>query len=114
MNLIAHWWQLWLLIAVVAGILEVALPYFTFAFVSAASLAALLTSFYSGWPLQTAAFTLALVVSLFFVRPRLINRLHRDHWMPSRSEELIGAKGEVTEIIDPTTSTGRVLVNGQD
>ena len=34
--------------------------------------------------------------------------------VPSRTDPLIGATGEVTETLDPVRGMGRVIVNGQD
>ena len=34
--------------------------------------------------------------------------------MPSRTEILLGKKGQVTEWIDPVSGKGRVIVEGQD
>jgi len=107
-------WQLWLLIALAAGILEVTVPLFTYAFVSIAALVAMLMSLQMNFIAQILAFTITLVVTLLFVRPRLLIRFHRDTKMPSRSQELVGSQGEVTEAIDSVASIGRVMVRGQD
>jgi membrane protein implicated in regulation of membrane protease activity len=113
-DLVLYPWAVWLMLALIAAILEVALPYFTFSFVSFAALVSMLVAFRGGFVAQCISFALALVVALFFIRPRLLARLHKSNDMPSRSQVLVGALGQVTESIDVKTGSGRVLVNGQD
>jgi membrane protein implicated in regulation of membrane protease activity len=112
---LSHPWALWLLVAVVSGLLEVSVPYFTFTFVSLASLVAMCAAICAGnWIVQFLSFAVALVLFLMILRPRMLSRLHKSHAMPSRSQALVGCFGEVTESIDAATGTGRILVNGQD
>ena len=115
LELANHPWALWLLIALACAILEVALPHLMFAFASGAAFLAMGAALSLGWTLQILTFGVALLVSLTFARPRLLNRFNKTyHKMPSRAQALVGARGEVTEAIDPLLGTGRISVNGQD
>jgi membrane protein implicated in regulation of membrane protease activity len=104
----------WLAIAFVAAILEVSIPHFGSAFVSAGAIAAAAAA-YLGFsiPLQIATFVVVLMVSLVALRSTLVGRL-AGQGVPSRTDTLIGRHGIVTHDIDPTMGTGRVNVSGQD
>jgi membrane-bound serine protease (ClpP class) len=104
----------WLAIAFVAAILEVSIPHFGSAFVSAAAIAAAAVA-YLGFsaPLQIGTFVVVLVVSLVGLRSSLVGRLG-GHGVPSRTDTLLGRYGVVTHDIDPTIGAGRVNVSGED
>lgn len=104
----------WLAIAFVAAILEVSIPHFGSAFVSAGAIAAAAAA-YLGFsiPVQVGTFVVVLMVSLVALRSTLVGRL-AGQGVPSRTDALIGRDGIVTHDIDPTVGTGRVNVGGQD
>jgi membrane protein implicated in regulation of membrane protease activity len=104
----------WLIVAFVAAILEVSIPHFGSAFVSAGAIAAAAAA-YLGFsvPLQIGTFVVVLVVSLIGLRSTLVGRLG-GKGVPSRTEALVGRHGIVTHDIEPTTGTGRVNVSGED
>src|SRR5262249_62054363 len=104
----------WLAIAFVAAILEVSIPHFGSAFVSAAAIAAAAAA-YLGFsiPMQIGTFVVVLVVSLAALRSTLVGRLG-GRGVPSRTETLIGRQGIVTHDIEPTPGVGRVNVAGED
>jgi len=104
----------WLAIAFVAAILEVSIPHFGSAFVSAGAIAAAAAA-YLGFtiPVQVGTFVVVLIVSLVALRSTLVGRL-AGQGVPSRTDTLIGCDGIVTHDIDPTMGTGRVNVGGQD
>lgn len=106
---------LWVILALVSGIVEILLPSLVFLFVA---LAALLTAGVA-WlgfsiPVQVAFFAASSLLLLLLVRPVLASRRFGGKGVPSRTEELIGKLGHVTEAIDPTRGTGRVSVVGDD
>jgi len=104
----------WLTIAFVAAILEVSIPHFGSAFVSAGAIAAAAAAYLGlSLPMQIGTFVVVLVVSLVGLRSTLVGRLG-GQGVPSRTDTLVGRHGIVTEHIDPTTGTGRVNVSGQD
>lgn len=110
MSLIA----LWLIVALVAGAVEVLVPAFGFVFVSVAALvAAAAAAIGLGWPFQVALFAVTLVLSLVLLRP-LFTRKLGGRGIPSRTEALVGRRGQLIEAVDPVVGTGRVNVGGED
>jgi membrane protein implicated in regulation of membrane protease activity len=109
-----HAWAAWLLLGVVAGLLELLVPSFTFSFIA---LAAVVTAVASHWLLlsaQVILFCLASIGSVILLRPLLLKKFHVPAKMHSRSQQLMHLRGLVTESIDATQGTGRVTVNGED
>jgi membrane protein implicated in regulation of membrane protease activity len=104
----------WLIVAFIAALLEVSIPHFGSAFVSAGAIAAAAAA-YLGFsvPLQIGTFVVVLVVSLIGLRSTLVGRLG-GQGVPSRTEALVGRHGIVTHDIEPTTGVGRVNVSGED
>jgi membrane protein implicated in regulation of membrane protease activity len=104
----------WLAVALVAAILEVSIPHFGCAFVSAGAIAAAAAAFFGyGVAVQFGTFVVVMTVSLVALRSRLLNRIG-GQGVPARTDSLIGRHGQVTHDIDPTVGTGRVNVGGED
>jgi membrane protein implicated in regulation of membrane protease activity len=104
----------WLAVAFVAAVIEVSVPHFGSAFVSAAAVAAAAVAFFGyGGSAQFATFVVVLAVSIVGLRSRLVSRLG-GRGVPSRTEPLIGRHAVVTHAIDPALGTGRVNVGGED
>jgi len=104
----------WLAIAFVAAILEVSIPHFGSAFVSAGAIAAAAAADLGATgPLQIGTFVVVLLVSLIALRSTLVGKLG-GRGVPSRTDALIGRHGIVTHEIDPTIGAGRVNVSGED
>jgi len=104
----------WLGVAFVAAILEVSIPHFGSAFVSAGAIAAAAAAYLGfGIPPQIATFIVVMVVSLVALRSSLVGHL-AGPGVPSRTQPLVGRRGIVTHDIDPTLGTGRVTVSGED
>ena len=104
----------WLIIAFIAAVLEVTIPHFGSAFVSAGAVAAALVAFlgYGAQP-QFLVFVLVLTVSLVTLRSGLVARLG-GRGVPHRTEPLIGRHGLVTHDIDPVSGGGRIMIGGED
>jgi membrane protein implicated in regulation of membrane protease activity len=104
----------WIAVAFVAAVLEISVPHFGSAFVSAGAVAAA-TAAYLGFGLsaQFAVFVVVLTVSLVTLRSGLVARLG-GRGVPSRTEPLVGRQGLVTHDIDPVTGTGRINLAGED
>jgi membrane protein implicated in regulation of membrane protease activity len=104
----------WLGVAFVAAVIEVSVPHFGSMFVSlgaVAGAAAALLGF--GVPVQVGTFIVVMIVSLTALRSRLMGRLGGPG-VPSRTEQILGRHGLVTDDIDPVVGTGRVNVAGED
>jgi membrane protein implicated in regulation of membrane protease activity len=104
----------WLAVALVAAIIEVSLPHFGCAFISAGAVAAAAAAFFGlSIGAQIGTFVLVMTVSLVALRANLLGRL-AGGGVPSRTEPLVGRHGQVTHEIDPTLGTGRINVGGED
>lgn len=105
----------WLVLAILAAIVEVLSPLFGFIFVTVAALVAGVLGAL-GLPLmgQLLVFGVSLFVCLALIRPRVVARIAPAAGVPSRTERLIGARGRVIETIDAVQGTGRVVVEGSD
>jgi membrane protein implicated in regulation of membrane protease activity len=104
----------WLAVALVAAVIEVTLPHFGCAFISAGAVAAAAAAFIGlGVPAQIGTFVLVMTVSLVALRANLLGRL-AGGGVPTRTEPLVGRHGQVTHDIDPTLGTGRINVGGED
>jgi membrane protein implicated in regulation of membrane protease activity len=108
---------LWLIVAIGAAVVEVLSPLFGFIFAAvAAVLAAACARMGLPLPVQVGAFTLVLLFGVFLLRPRLLSLRSSPAapGVPSRTDRLLGQAGHVTQAIDPSAGTGRVLVGGED
>src|SRR6476620_5489039 len=104
MSLIA----IWLIVAFVAGAVEILVPAFGFVFVSVAALVGALAAVIGlTWPFQAILFAITLVLSLVLLRPLFTRRLG-GRGIPSRTEALVGRRGQLIEAVDPVVGTGRV------
>ena len=104
----------WLAVALVAAVIEVTVPHFGCAFISAGAVAAAAAAFFGfGVAAQIATFVVVMTVSLVALRQNLLGRLG-GQGVPSRTEPLVGRQGQVTHDIDPTLGTGRITVGGED
>jgi membrane protein implicated in regulation of membrane protease activity len=104
----------WLALAVVAAIVEISIPHFGFVFVGVAALVAAATAALSADAVvQIVTFAFVLVASFVVLRPWLVARAS-GRGVPSRTQQLVGREGIVTDDIDPITGTGRVNVGGED
>ena len=106
---------LWLVAALLFTIVEILIPSFGCILVAgAALLTSVLANYLHAWELQVFVFAVAVFLSLFMLRPKLIAKIQKSAQLPSRTEVLFGKSGVVTEDIGPAGSPGRVMVEGQD
>ena len=104
----------WVILAVIAAILEVSVPTFGIIFVSLAALvAALAAATGLGLAVQLVIFSITLGLSLALLRPRLMSKMS-GRGVPSRTELLIGREGVVTHDIETRIGAGRINVGGED
>lgn len=111
----ANLWQLWVLVTVVCLILELTSgDLFILCFSIGALVTAVLSAFGLGFYGQLAVFVVASVLSLLFVRPSLVRRLHgRKKERLSNADALIGRIGRVSEAVEQG-GYGRVAIDGDD
>jgi len=106
---------LWLILALVAGIVEIVVPALVFLFVG---LAAALTAG-AAWlgfspTVQVVFFAASSLLLLLLVRPVFATKRLGGKGVPSRTDALVGRRGHVTEAIDAARGCGRVSVGGED
>lgn len=111
----ANLWQLWLLVAIVCLILELtAGDLFILCFAIGALVTTVFSAFGLGFYGELAVFVIASVLSLLFVRPSLLKRLHGGKKERlSNADALIGRVGRVSEAIEQG-GYGRVAIDGDD
>jgi membrane protein implicated in regulation of membrane protease activity len=107
--------QTWIIVAILAGIIEVSIPHFGVVFVSVAAVAAAVAAALgAGFVAQLVTFVVVLAGSLALLRPWFIARMGKAPGVPSRTEALVGHAGVVTLDIDPLVGSGRVNIGGAD
>lgn len=82
------------------------------AFLPGTILAGLCAAFGWGFIAQIAAFSLGTLVGLFFLRPRVLQKL-AEQGEPTNVDALVGQTGRVTEALEPG-STGRVKLASEE
>ena len=110
----ANLWQLWALVVIVSLLLELTSgDFFIMCFAIGAlvtAVAALGLGFYG----QLAVFAVVSVLSIFFIRPRLVKALHgKRRERLSNADALTGRIGRVSEAIE-RGGYGRVAIDGDD
>ena len=104
----------WAVIAILAAIVEVSIPHFGIVFVTVGAVAAAIVAIIGlSFPVQLLVFVVALGLSLWLVRPRIVAQLGA-RGVPSRTDALVGREGIVTHDIEATVGAGRVNVGGED
>jgi|ADurb_Total_1213_FD_contig_31_1398088_length_1496_multi_6_in_0_out_0_2 membrane protein implicated in regulation of membrane protease activity len=105
---------LWIILVVVAVLLEAATMALVSIWFAAGALAAVVAAAL-GFPLwvQIAVFLIVSLVLLAATRP-LLKKLMPDKYIPTNGELDIGKKAVVIETVDNAKSTGRVKLDGVD
>jgi membrane protein implicated in regulation of membrane protease activity len=102
---------IWLVIAVLLGLIEAATLGLTTLWFAVGALAAALSALLGArLPFQVIIFLLVSIAALYFTRPILLNRLRLGH-EKNAMEQMAGRAGVVTEEIRPF-NTGLVKVGG--
>lgn len=111
----ANLWQLWALVVIICLILEITSgDFFILCFSIGALFSAVVAALGGGFTVQLEIFAVVSVLSLFFVRPRLVKRLHgKRKERVSNADAIIGRVGKVSEAIE-SGGYGRVALDGDD
>lgn len=111
----ANLWQLWALVMVVCLILELTSgDFFIMCFAIGALLTAVAAALGLGFYGQLVVFAVVSVLSIFFIRPRLVKALHgKRRERLSNADALMGRIGRVSEAIEQG-GYGRVAIDGDD
>lgn len=109
-------YQIWLVVAIVLVILEIATAGFgVICFAIGAGFAALAAGLGACVTWQIVIFAIVSLLMFIFLRPvviRFIERKSKD--VKTNADALVGRKGIVSERIDATQHTGRVAIDGDD
>ncbi len=111
----ANLWQLWALVVIICLILEITSgDFFILCFSIGALFSAVVAALGGGFTVQLEIFAVVSVLSLFFVRPRLVKLLHgKRKERVSNADAIIGRVGKVSEAIE-SGGYGRVAIDGDD
>lgn len=110
-----HLWTVWAVIAMLCLILELSSGDFYVTCFGIGAMCALVTSLFAVpvWA-QVVAFAVFSVLSIYFLRPRLVTLLNRSaSHRVSNADAIIGRVGEVTETVR-AGDYGRVKLDGDD
>lgn len=108
-------WLLWTIVALVCLIIELGSgDFFVTCFAIGAGCGVVASLCGTPFWLQVVVFAACSVLSILFIRPKIINRLHATgHERQSNADALIGRVGTVIEAI-PEGSSGYVKVDGDE
>ena len=111
----ANLWQLWALVIIVSLLLELTSgDFFIMCFAIGALVTAVAAALGLGFYGQLAVFAVVSVLSIFFIRPRLVKALHgKRRERLSNADALTGRIGRVSEAIE-RGGYGRVAIDGDD
>lgn len=107
-------WQIWLIIAGLCFIIEMAtVGFFVFWFGIGAIISMIVSIFVDNIIIQCSIFVISSVILLFLTKP-LVNKLtKKDKVLETNAFSIIGKKGLVTQDINPTIGVGQVKIAGE-
>ncbi len=108
-------WQMWALVSIVCLILELTNgDFFVMCFAIGGACSAVLSAFGISFYAGLAVFAAASILCLFFVRPTMLKRIHKNEDRRlSNADALINRMGTVSERIE-ADGYGRVAIDGDD
>jgi membrane protein implicated in regulation of membrane protease activity len=109
-------WHIWVIIALIFGILEIFAPSFiAFSIAIGCLFSALAAGFDASFKIQLLFFSVGTALSFFGVRPFMLKYAHRkSNEVKTNVEALVGKTGRVTETVNNAQNTGRAVVEGDD
>lgn len=107
-------WYIWLILAGIFVIAEIATVGFLIFWLSLGSLCAMLTSFFTdNIIIQTAVFVVTSVLFIFLTRPLAKKLAKTDNTLVTNAFSIIGKKAIVIKEINPTLGVGQIKIDGQ-
>lgn len=104
-------WQLWIIIAGLFFIIEIAtVGFLVFWFAIGALIAMIVSLFTSSIAIQTAVFVFSSTILIFFTRKFANKFTSKDNNMQTNAYSIIGKKGIVIKDIDPISGQGQIKV----
>lgn len=109
-------WHIWVIAALVFGIIEIFAPSFiAMSIAIGCLLSALGAGFDASFKVQLLLFSAGTALSFFAVRPFMLKFAHRkSNAVKTNVDALVGKTGRVTEAVDNAANTGRAIVDGDD
>ena len=106
-------WQLWVILAGIFFIIEIATVGFLVFWFGIGALIAMVVSFFTdSLAIQTTVFVLSSTILLFFTRP-FVNKFSSNDEVQTNAFSIIGKKGIVKQTIDPVTGKGQVKIGSE-
>lgn len=103
-------WQLWVILAGMFFIIEIAtVGFLVFWFGIGAIIAMLVSLFVDNLIIQTTVFILSSTLLLFLTRP-FVNKFSSNDNVQTNAFSIIGKRGIVTKAIDPVSGQGQIKV----
>ena len=103
-------WQLWVILAGIFFIIEIATVGFLVFWFGVGALIAMIVSFFTeSLAIQTTVFVLSSTILLFFTRP-FVNKFSSNDEVQTNAFSIIGKKGIVIQTIDPVSGKGQVKI----
>ena len=108
-------WQMWLIIAGVCFIIEMAtIGFFIFWFGVGALISMIVSIFFPGnILLQSIVFVVSSVILLLLTKPLVNKFTKKDKKIETNAYSIIGKKGIVVQDINPTFGVGQIKVSGE-
>lgn len=103
-------WQLWLIIAGICFVIEIAtVGFLVFWFGIGALLTMIVSFFTTNIAIQTAVFVISSTILLFFTRP-FVNKFSQKETVQTNAYSIIGKRGIVVKDINPVSGEGQIKV----
>ena len=103
-------WQLWIILAGIFFVIEMAtVGFLVFWFGIGALLAMIVSFFTSNIAIQTTVFVVSSTILLFFTRP-FVNQVAKEEDVQTNAYSIIGKRGIVIKQIDPISGEGQIKV----
>ena len=104
-------WQLWIILAGIFFIIEMATTGFLVFWFGIGALLAMIVSFFtSNIAIQTAVFVISSTILLFFTRSFVNKFSKEDEKIQTNAYSIIGKRGIVIKEINPTSGEGQIKV----
>ncbi len=109
-------WHIWVIIALIFGIIEIFTPSFiAFSIAIGCLFAALGAGLEASFKIQLLLFSAGTAISFFGVRPFMLKFAHKkSNEVKTNVEALVGKTGRVIETVSNPLNTGRAVVEGDD
>ena len=107
---VKYMWQLWMILAGIFFVIEMAtVGFLVFWFGIGALLAMIVSFFTSNIAIQTTVFVVSSTILLFFTRP-FVNQFAKEEDVQTNAYSIIGKRGIVIKQIDPISGEGQIKV----